>query len=97
MCVSPKTVGFDCTKTDKIFSGNKRSITDNIKGSARTMPRAYTTQPTAANARVPLGAGAFEGQVKEELIAITDLRKKCMAWAKDRVKQVQFEEAFEVQ
>ena len=74
-------------------------MTDNIEGSARTIPRAYITTaiPTAANARVILGADALEEQVQEELIVITDLRKKCMVWAKDRVKQVQFEEAFEDQ
>ena len=72
-------------------------MTDNIESSGRTIPRLYigTTIPKAEDARVILGADALEEQVQEELIAITDLRKKCMVWAKDRVKQIQFEEAFE--
>ena len=74
-------------------------MTDNIESSGRTIPRLYigTTIPKAEDARVILGADALEEQVQEELITITELRKKCMVWAKDRVKQIQFEEAFEEQ
>ncbi len=67
--------------------------TDNLR---KTIPRAYITTaiPTVADARVIVGADALEEKVNEELIAITELRKKCMVWAKDKVKQIQFEEAF---
>ena len=94
-CVSPKTAGFDRTKTNKFFSGSKKNVTDKINGSRRTIPRAYITkkEPTATNARVVLGADALEGQVQEELIAMKILRKRCTIFAKDKVKQIQFDEA----
>ena len=94
-CVSPKTAGFDRTKTNKFFSGSKKNVTDKINASRRTIPRACTTkkEPTATNARVVLGADALEGKVQEELIAMKNLRKGCMSFAKDKVKQIQFDEA----
>ena len=82
-------------KLTRFFSGNKENVSENINGSGRTIPRAYitTAKPNSANARVILGADALEEQVQEELTAMSRLRKECMTWAKDKIKQIQFEEA----
>ena len=62
---------------------------------ARMIARQYitTAKTTASQARTILGVDASENDVEEELKTMLKLRNDCRAWAKDYVKQMQFNEA----